>query len=442
MKIKLIIYLCMLLLLPQGAEAARLWSSGCELQGDTGGNMTDNLEWDRDGSAAARTQVDVTTKRSGNSSCEISLSTGSWGWFSQQFASANTSEAIYIRFYMNIATLPEEDADMALFGGTTDGLTEDGEQMLVLNTDGTISLAADNGTTIIDTSGSALSTDTWYRVEWLYDSGGDSEVRVDGVQFLQSSSHDGDGVALFALGLCMAATGGMCGGNEQSDFGNVFFDDVAINDTSGSAQTSWPGVGSIVHMQPDGAGDNSGCASGDYASVDEVTPDDNSTECVLDDNGDILDATVESSSTVGIDSYDTVTLVQVGEREEAQGAGTVQWNLRLKSASGGTASDGTTTSHDDTTHRTNGDAVPRNYTLTSYTDPTTSVAWTPTGTNSLDNMQIGMNAVDADPDIGLSTLWALVEYVDGVEPAPSMPGRINIGGKTLKIVGGKLKIAY
>jgi hypothetical protein len=32
-------------------------------------------------------------------------------------------------------------------------------------------------------------------------------------------------------------------------------------------------------------------------------------------------------------------------------------------------------------------------------------------------MQIGVNAVDATPDINVSTIWALVEYVDGVAAA-------------------------
>src|SRR3990167_2932160 len=112
-----------------------------------------------------------------------------------------------------------------------------------------------------------------------------------------------------------------------------------------------------------------------------------------------------------ISSFDTITLIQVGVREAAGSAAQGSWKLRIKSASSGTVAEGSTTTHNDITYRTNGDALPRVYTLTSYTDPTTALVWTSTGTNSIDNMQIGIQVVDATPDINVSTLWALIEYV-------------------------------
>ncbi|MEK7071553.1 MAG: hypothetical protein AAB943_01290, partial [Patescibacteria group bacterium] len=76
-------------------------------------------------------------------------------------------------------------------------------------------------------------------------------------------------------------------------------------------------------------------------------------------------------------------------------------------------STGSTKTHDDTTYRWPiGDpATDRPFSLTSYTDPTTTVAWTVTGTNSLANMQVGVTAIDADPDMNITSISAVVEYV-------------------------------
>jgi hypothetical protein len=288
-----------------------------------------------------------------------------------------------------------------------------------------------------------LSTGTWYRVEYKYeDDPGTVQVRLDGSEIL-SATADGANVQAIRLGLCSTSqvAGVACGGDFLTT-GTLYFDDIALNDSTGGSQTAWPGAGSIVHMQPNAAGDNSGCGAGDYSSIDEITPDDGTSLCTLttDGGGDIVDVNVESSSAAGIDSYDTVSLLQVGIRESAASAASEQWRTRVKSASGGTVSQGTATTHDDTTYLTNGDAIPRNYTLTSYTDPTTASAWTPTGTNSLDTMQIGATSVDGSPDIRLSTLWALIEYIDGVAPAVTERMRGRLRGGALKIQGGRMMI--
>jgi hypothetical protein len=403
--------------------------------------MTDNLEWDRTGSSAGTTLVSTTVFRSGLVGCRaLADASSEWGVFYQEFSSSNVTTDLYVRFYFRIATMSAENVDIFEMGATGFG---DEEGSLILNSDGTLSWGDDDATILATTVG-ALSTNTWYRIEVNYDAADAVEVLIDGSSVISIGSHDGDGVGTMALGMCIDDGTAYCGGDGFVSSAEYFFDDIAINDTSGSAQTSWPGAGSIVHMQPDGsAGDNNDASSGDCGSVDEVTPDGATTIAVLNDNGDNIDCTAESSSAAGIDSYDTITLVQVGTREAASATASETWALRLKSASGGTTSGGTNTSHNDTTYATNGDpnVAPRNYTLISYTDPTTAVAWTPTGTNSLDNMQVGMNAVAATlADINLSTLWALVEYVDGVAPSPTVgkPRYLRMG--TLLLLRGILII--
>jgi hypothetical protein len=399
--------------------------------------MTDNLEWDRDGANAGTTLVSTTVFKSGAVSCRVLADTSNeWGIFYQEFSSSNVTTDLYFRFYFRIATMPNENDD--IFGVNATGFGDE-EGNLILNTDGTLSWGDDDATILATTVGT-LSTNTWYRIEVNYDAADAVEVLLDGVQIINIGAHDGDGIGTVAFGICIDDNV-YCGGSASTGAGDFFFDDIAINDTTGSAQTGYPGAGSIVHMQPSGsAGDNNGASAGDCTSVDEVTPNDATDIAVLDADADILDCPTESSSSAGLDSFDTVTLVQVGIREAAVSAAAESWNMRIKSASGGTTTSGSTGTHNDVTYRTNGDAVPRNYTLTSYTDPTTTVAWTPTGTNSLTSMQIGVNAVDATPDINVSTIWALVEYVDQTAPAVirGNPRYLNIGKLLLR--AGKLLI--
>jgi hypothetical protein len=44
-------------------------------------------------------------------------------------------------------------------------------------------------------------------------------------------------------------------------------------------------------------------------------------------------------------------------------------------------------------------------------------------------MQVGITDTDANPDINVSTLWALVEFVEGPKSRMSLNGgRINLNG--------------
>ena len=394
------------LFLPNSAKADRLWSSGCEFQGDTGGAISDGLEWELP--AANSLEIYQTIKRSGLSSCRASSTVSTNTNIQYSFSSATVSTDMYFRFYLYINTAPSEDVNIfQVWDIGVDGA--EGELFLEADRQlhwGDDELATDGqGTTV-------LNTGQWYRIEINYDAADQVLVYIDGVQELDSGTHTGDPIDSILWGFCGGA-GGFCGGDGATV--DYMMDDWAINNTSGTSQTGLPGAGSIVHMQPDGGGDNNGCSAGTFADVDEITPDDNTTFCNLDADtgGDLLDVNTESSSNAGIGSNDTVTLVQVGIREAGVTAAAHTWEMRVKSASGGSATSGTTISSSLSTYSTNDDAVPRNYSVTAYVDPTTAVAWTPTGTNSLDNMQIGLNASDGAPDIKVSTLWGMVEYVPG-----------------------------
>lgn len=376
---------------------ARIWSSGVELQ-----SATSAVEFD----TVTGASIDTTLKRSGAASIKLNPSASTQRVVHRVTGSGTTE--VYGRAYVYITTAPSAQEDLCGFADNVQG----GGVGIRINTDRTLELWDLGNAVQLGSDSSALNTGQWYRIEFWIEAAGTTwqmEGKIDGTTFAVDNSQaaPGSGGSFdFYLGTAPAAFT-----NTGSGTYEINFDDIAVNDTSGSAQTSWPGAGSIVHMQPDAEGDNTSVLAGTYADIDEVTPDDATTMVTMTTGSALIDVNCESSSNAGIGSSDTVTLVQVGIRESALSAASEGWNLRIKSASGGTTTDGTTTTHNDTTWRTNGDALPRIYTLTSYTDPTTGVAWTPTGTNSLDNMQIGINGSDPVPTIQVSTLWALVEYV-------------------------------
>src|SRR6185436_13681191 len=128
----------------------------------------------------------------------------------------------------------------------------------------------------IGSPSAALSLDTWYRVEYLVNDTPASGSRVisaqlDGSTFASSSTSTSTySVNWFGIGVNM-------GLSPSSTVVDYYADDIAINDATGSAQTSYPGEGKVVSLRPVGAGDSLGNAfvDGDgggganYTHVDE-----------------------------------------------------------------------------------------------------------------------------------------------------------------------------
>ena len=418
-----------IIVMPFDAHAARLWSSGLELNSCTANVEVTACTWDGSGTASTTSA----TLRTGTYAMSASATSG-YTIAAQTFSSG--SGLAYVRAYINVPGYPSGNNSFLCLSNSN----PNNFGCLYMNSSGQMGINYGDTPTYGSSLSSALQKNTWYRVELSIDATVDNTQvvtgRLDGTQIDQQTGNR----AVLANTMTSASWGV---GSWETITATIYFDDIAINDTTGSTQTSWPGVGSIVHMQPDSAGetDNATSTPTSWQNIDEVTPDDGATASWLDADNDILDVNTESASNAGIDSFDTVSLIQVGIRQNVASAILGTWNTRIKSASGGTVSSGTVTSHNDTIWATNGDpnSLPLIYTLTSYTDPTTAVAWTPTGTNSLDNMQIGVTSPDANPDIGVSTLWALVEYVDGVA-ASLAPTRLKFGIGRWRFNGGRIRL--
>lgn len=409
---------------------ARLWHCGFELQSVTAGVEYEAVI----GSGAT---IDTTTFRSGLSSFRCGTTAVARGL--RHTFQADTVNTTYHRFYMNIATLPAAQTSVWRY---MDASNSAGYSVR-LSTGGVLQMVCDTlGATVIGSS-SALSTGQWYRIEVkIVDHATTSaqmEMKLDGTTVATVTGLTGlNGGGRVQIGSSAATT---C---------DLYFDDLAINDTSnvpaGNSQTGYPGAGSITHMQVDGPGDNgewedqASVLQGStlYTNVDEVIPDDATTY-----NKRILNApattpiddwTTKSSSAAGIGSSDTVTLVSIGNRSGSTSTTATgrSIKLRVKSASGGTTTSSATIPVNVNGWRTHS-ASPFQYKLTSYTDPTTAAAWTPTGTNSLDNMQIGYQAdVSSINEIRVSTIWALIEYV----PSSGTSASITQVAATVTATGG------
>ena len=392
-------------LLPNFVDAARLWSSGAELNSVTTGGVEFFV------TSGAGCTVESTGQRSGTYGMKCTSAASTRQGFVHQFASAANAGPFYARVYLYVDTLPNANNGIMAFSesATISGAFRVG---LYMESDGQLVLFEDAATAIGSPS-TALNTGQWYMIELLVNNvggagGGNDEIRayIDGVEFA------GTNAATVSANYLAFKWGSNLLNSGSVSAGTFFYDDVAINDSTGSAQTSRPGSGKIVHCRPNAAGD-SAATSGLFSDVDEVTPNDATDFIHLDtDGGMTAEYNIDDASTCGIDSYDAISAVLIGTRQRAETAAAMAWVPRFKTTSG--TYEGTSTTHDDTTWRTNGDAVPTyNYKAATTTDAD-GTALTPL---DIDSAQIGVRTTDSNPDSHFSAIWALVEFTDGTPPA-------------------------
>ena len=416
---KLITLLVLIALgIPSPIYAERMYTTGFEW-----GTITTNVDF---------TVIDAgfnigTTTRSGSSSIVFDPAT------SQQNLSFNytvaTSSIQYARVYFRFSTFPSTDTTIMVFrtsGGTAICLIDfDAANLtLELHKGDTAQVGSDSAT---------LSLNTWYQVELKCQDDGTTnglplEAQLDGTSFASGTNVVTGSITSMQIGTHI-----------DIPTMYMYIDDVAINGAGGSVQNSWPGTGKIVHILPSAAGDNAPTL-GTFNLIDELPPDNATSFIDLDAATTIADFNASSTSQVGINSSDTISLVEIRVRIREESAAATLYQLRIKSASGGTLATTTSTDVGGTTWQTNPvSSTAFRKKLVSYIDPTTGIAWTPTGTNSIDNMQIGVASLSAN-DIDVSTLVAVVEYVDGITSQNVTSSPMCLINDGLFILNGRLII--
>lgn len=239
---------------------ARLFTTGIEC-GDLG-----------DFAIVSNAAASVATVRTGTYSLSITATNG----YAQWNHTAAPSE-FFVRIPFNRGTSTSGGRILSLIYGGTEVLS------LRLDQD-TFQLTTYLGSSDsfqLGTGSHSLNTSTWYLIEAhvVVHSSGTFDVRVDGDTDMEFSgdtqSGTTPGVSTFK---CMG-------------WATCFFDDIAINDTTGDSQNSWAGDGYVYNLMPNAAGDVTGLtpsAGDNYACVDEI-PADGDTSYVAASAADLYD---------------------------------------------------------------------------------------------------------------------------------------------------------
>lgn len=201
---------------------------------------------------------------------------------------------------------------------------------------------------------------------------------------------------------------------------SYLWDDWKFNDGSGSSQTGRTGNGKILHIRPNGDGDNhawsntanAAGASTNYTLVNEVSP--NSTTNYV-QTGVATTKDYYTLDDTGLGSGDTINVVAVGLQLRNNTAdATAAVKAGIKKVTGGTIAQGSAVVPNTASFALQAGAEPRNYSLVTYADPDGS-PWTQA---TLDAAQAGIELTTAGTNrIQVSTLWVSIDYT----PSSSTP---------------------
>jgi hypothetical protein len=189
---------------------------------------------------------------------------------------SNPKSEIFVRDYVKMPSYPNS---AHYFLGLLDGIgslhlsvgVSQAGQLLLYRGDPNLGALLGGG-------GVTLSTGTYYRVEiraTIHDSTGIAQVRVDGQLVIDFTGDTRSGGNANIQQVQFGA------GRYQFGSTAVFIhDDIAINDTEGSVNNSWPGQSAIYAIRPEGPGTYSqltrgGADSGaNWSQVEEAPPTD------------------------------------------------------------------------------------------------------------------------------------------------------------------------
>lgn len=417
---------------------ARLYSNGFELQNKT-------IEQSNN-SSNSNNSISTTIFHGGAASLEVNASDKTGGFIQSKFLATPTSNNLYFRMYYYLATYPSSittafdsnnDVTIAAFLDNSSSSWAE----LSIDATGVVRVYQDGSTRTVVGTSSALSTGQWYYIELGYGATNSYvEARINGTSIGSTTSAAG----LVAINQIACGMAIFYSPTQEEANGNFYMDDIAVNDSTGSFQNSWPGAGKQVYLRPDAAGDSNtflvtqggtAGASNNYTRVNAVTPNYGSTynaSAAL----SASDLFAVGSSPLG--ASDTVNVVQIGgQYANLVAADTISsFSFQLEKTSGGIISKSSAIIPDSSsTYQLNGStgagSLPYIYPFTLYQDPDGS-SWVESTINS---MQIGyiIDAVGTH-SIAISDVWALVDYTpsSGTLHTQSLAGAFGVAGGFFK----------
>jgi hypothetical protein len=401
---------------------ARLWTAGAELQ-----SVTPGIEFTAITTNAPA--IETGTKRSGNAA--FRLNNGAAEGLRNLSISAQGD--YYFQFYMYVVALPTGGTKV-LGGFMTTGTTR--KISIRLTTAGLLQLFNSEDGAQVGADSSAISLNTWYRIAVRMNSTTLATTAVEARAYV-----DTPGASTFwnpsgTIDLAANATSVYCGhdGDAALDY---IVDDLALNDTSGSFQNSWPGEEKVIILRPNGNGDNSdwggsdGNSTDNYLLIDETPPD---TADYVEDNtsGQIDDYNLEATP-AAMGASDTINVVHVGVYGAVSDAtsGDPDMVLRIKASASGTVEESASLDVNSVTYHAPAPLPANdNYQLTLYDLPGASTtAWTKA---DLDQAQAGVRVAVTDAHFArVAALWVTVGFTP------------NAGGGTAvkDIIGGYIPAA-
>jgi len=310
--------------------------------------------------------------------------------------------ACFIRVYIYIASAPPDlDSIIVITSSAQDGFAS-----VRLNANRTLELWDDVNDVQIGSDSFPLDLNTYYSIEIgigaLVVTTMSLTGRINGTNFATGQITEIDW-----------GHGGLHVGGNFSGTYDIYFDDIAINDSSGSYQNSWPGEEKLIVIRGNGSNQYEWLKQGggaadanNYQDVDEVTPDDATTYL----KSKVLDArdivNLENSS---IPADATINLVQIGARFAGAAAGSNS-TIKLKILfNGESVENSNPITPDSVTWVTNAIANPKNYPLTRYLNNEEN----PITLADLLTAQIGFYiSVDNTNFAYISTVWMYVGYTE------------------------------
>lgn len=393
---------------------ARLWTCGFELASAGSGIEI--------ASALGTTAPTIVSsgQRSGLSAllCQVTAGTS---YFQHRYRADSTAR-IFVRMAFGFGTnRPNVDTRIL---GQSDGTTTGPEVMYraATNTLQVRNLSA----TYVGSTSSVISTGTYYVLQYDYDdASGLVSAWLNGVQFCNNAA----GGSLAGGGTIVA---GLSTGTPTAD---MYIDDFAINDSSGTAENGLPDKDAkVIMLAPTAAGDNNlfatavGGTAGtanNWTRVDEWPPDDSTTynQTTATGTATIDDFNMFDPTTSFIPSTDTIKMVGVGIRVGSNGTTAASLVARLKNTSGGTLVESASISCSVNGWRTGGVVTTGNpqpwANIITYVNPATGSAWTPA---ELNNVQAGYRAnVSQTSTRRVTDVWVIIEHT----PTSSTPANIS-----------------
>lgn len=402
------------------AQMARLFTSGFELN-----SLTAGIEFTNRNLATSPIVIQSTIKNSGTYALKAPGGTNlGQNSVYYTFSSSNTTGVWFAKTDFYSEGTPPVNTLILMIADST------GSQIAAIRykTNGDIALL-DNGLT--ERATTTLTASAWHTIELKLDNTPASgsrivEGRLDGSSFGSYSSSTAGTASRLYIGTNLNNGAGYTTSN------SYYFDNIALNDDTGSFQNSWVGEELLAFNTVTGAGDNTGM-SGSYANVDDIPPND-ATDY-------ISSATLNATSdfvlgNMGLSSTDTINVVSMAFRAIGTNA-TSSLNAivvgRIKASSGGTVEEGAAFQGNNSVWVTTGvGAIGSRFVLYDLPGASTT-AWSASdldGSHAQVGIRVSTGNISATR---VTSIWVYVGYTPGASTAIS--NKMNMLG-----VGQELQI--